>query len=298
MPNSSYAIAFGAMASTCEVRLAAGDEAEARRLAQIAIAEVHRIEYKYSRYRDDSIVSRINAAAGIDAVACDDETQSLFGYADALFAASGGLFDITSGVLRRAWNFRAARVPSAAELAPLLDLIGWHGVAWRAGENRIRLPKAGMEIDFGGFGKEYAADRAAALLIGQGVRHGYVNLGGDMRVIGPQPDGKPWSIGIQDPRQADRTIASIPVESGALTTSGDYERYFELDGRRYCHILDPRSGMPVNGWRSISVLAPLAVAAGSYSTIAMLKAADALPFLDDAKLGYLAIDQHGDMHSK
>jgi thiamine biosynthesis lipoprotein len=298
MPNSSYAIAFGAMASTCEVRLAAGDETEARRLAQIAIDEVHRIEYKFSRYRDDSIVSRISAAAGIEAVACDDETQSLFGYADALFAASGGLFDITSGVLRRAWNFRAARVPSAAELAPLLDLIGWHGVAWYAGENRIRLPKAGMEIDFGGFGKEYAADRAAALLIGQGVRHGYVNLGGDMRVIGPQPDGKPWSIGIQDPRHADRTIASIPVESGALTTSGDYERYFELDGRRYCHILDPRSGMPVNGWRSISVLAPLAVAAGSYSTIAMLKGADALPFLDDAKLGYLAIDQHGDMHSK
>ena len=295
MSNSSFAIAFGAMASTCEVRLAAVDEASARGLAQIAIDEVHRIETKYSRYRDDSIVSRINAAAGIAAVVCDDETQSLFGYADTLFVASGGLFDITSGVLRRAWNFRVARVPPAAELAPLLELIGWQGVAWSRTENRIRLPKAGMEIDFGGFGKEYAADRAAALLIAHGVRHGYINLGGDMRIIGPQPDGQPWSIGIQDPRHADQTIASIPIESGALTTSGEYERYLELDGKRYCHILDPKSGMPVAGWRSISVLAPLAVAAGSYSTIAMLKGDAALPFLDEAGVAYLAIDQDGRM---
>jgi thiamine biosynthesis lipoprotein len=296
--GATYSIGFGAMASTCEVRLAAPDEVAARRLAQLAVDEVRRIEVKYSRYRSDSIVSRINAAAGLESIDCDDETASLFGYADALFFASGGLFDITSGVLRRAWNFRVPQVPGAEQLEPLLDLIGWQTVQWQATDKRIGLPKGGMEIDFGGFGKEYAADRAASILLEHGVRHGYVNLGGDMRIMGSQPDGRPWSIGIQDPRHADRTIASIPIETGALTTSGDYERFFEIDGRRYCHILDPRSGMPVDCWRSISILAPLAVAAGSYSTIAMLKGDAALDFLDAANLAYLAVDRTGKVHSR
>lgn len=295
---STFGVTFGAMASTCEVRLAARDEDEARRLAQFAIDEVRRIEVKYSRYRPDSIVSRINAAAGQGSVECDDETVSLFGYADALHQASGGLFDITSGVLRRAWNFREARIPTAEQLQPLLALIGWGDVRWQAGSTQIALPRAGMEIDFGGFGKEYAADRAAAILVAQGVQHGYVNLGGDMRIVGPQPDGSPWVIGIQDPRRHDTTVAAIPIESGALTTSGDYERYFDLDGRRYCHILDPRTGMPVETWRSVSVLAPLAVAAGSYSTIAMLKGDGALAFLDQARLAYLAVDREGQVHSR
>lgn len=298
MSISIFGVAFGAMASTCEVRLAAADEDEARRLAQFAIDEVHRIEIKYSRYRPDSIVSRINAAAGQDGVDCDDETAALFGYADTLYAASNGLFDITSGVLRRAWNFREPRIPSDAQLQPLLALIGWDGVHWQAGDKRIALPRTGMEIDFGGFGKEYAADRAAAILVEQGVRHGYVNLGGDMRIVGPQPDGTAWIIGIQDPRQHDKTVAAIPVESGALTTSGDYERFFDLDGRRYCHILDPRTGMPVQTWRSVSVLAPLAVAAGSHTTIAMLKGDGALDFLDQSGLAYLAVDREGQVHAK
>jgi thiamine biosynthesis lipoprotein len=253
----TFGVAFGAMASTCEVRLAARDEEEARRLAQPAIDEVRRIEVKYSRYRPDSVVSRINAAAGQGSVECDDETVSLFGYADALHQASGGLFDITSGVLRRAWNFREARIPTAEQLRPLLALIGWSGVQWQTGSSHIALPRAGMEIDFGGFGKEYAADRAGAILAEQGVQHGYVNLGGDMRIVGPQPDGSPWVIGIQDPRRHDTTVAAIPIESGALTTSGDYERYFDLDGRRYCHILNPHTGMPVETWWRPAVTRPL-----------------------------------------
>jgi thiamine biosynthesis lipoprotein len=296
--QATFGVAFGAMASTCEVRLAASDEVEARRLAQPAIDEVRRIEVKYSRYRHDSIVSRINAAAGRGSVECDDETVALFGYADALHKASDGLFDITSGVLRHAWNFREARIPAVEQLQPLLALIGWGSVQWQAETARIALPRVGMEIDFGGFGKEYAADRAATILAGHGVRHGYVNLGGDMRIVGPQPDGSPWVIGIQDPRRHDATVAAIPIESGALTTSGDYERYFELGGRRYCHILDPRTGMPAVTWRSVSVLAPLAVAAGSYSTIAMLKGDGALAFLDHSDMPYLAVDSEGKVHAR
>lgn len=279
--------------------LCAPSEAAARALAQPAIDEVLRIERTYSRYRADSVVGRINAAAGSgEWLALDAEAAGLLDYAAQLHALSGGLFDITSGVLRRAWDFRTPRLPSREELAPLLELVGWQHVergdgALYGGAAAVRLPRAGMEIDLGGFGKEYAADRAAALLLARGVRHGYLNLGGDLRVLGPQADGAPWRIGIQDPRDQGRTIAAIDIAQGALATSGDYERFFELEGRRYCHILDPRSGVPVTHWRSVSVLAPLAVAAGSASTIAMLLGEEAPAFLDGSGFAWLAQDRHG-----
>lgn len=284
------------MASRCEVRVAAASEQAADVLAQAAIAEVARIERKYSRYRADSALSLINAAAGSAWCEVDSETDALLDYAATLFDSSEGRFDITSGVLRRAWNFREARLPSPAELAPLLRLAGWDRVERAPG--RVRLPLAGMELDFGGFGKEYAADRAAAALAAQGVRHGYVNLGGDLHVIGPQPDGSPWLIGIQDPRDDTQLAASIPVSAGALATSGDYERFIEVEGKRYCHILDPASGYPPGHWRSVSVLAPLCIAAGSFATLAMLRGGDALAFLDDSALGYLAIDFEGRVYQQ
>jgi thiamine biosynthesis lipoprotein len=289
-------ISFKAMASGCEVVLSADDAEQARSLAQAAIDEVHRVETKFSRYLPDSIVSRINTAAGQDPVECDDETWALLDYADALYRTSGELFDITSGVLRRVWNFQTPRVPSDEELADVRSLIGWQRV--ERDKHRVRLPDAGMEIDFGGFGKEYAADRAGAILAAQGVRHGYVNLAGDMRVVGPKPDGRPWMIGIQDPRHKERVMATIPVEQGGLATSGDYERFFELDGRRYCHVLDPRSGRPVMFWRSVSVVAPLAVVAGNCTTIAMLKQSEGLAFLEASGMNYLAMDQQGNIHQK
>ncbi len=291
-----YRIPFKAMASTCEVVIADTDEQAMFAKAQEAIAEVRRIEVKYSRYRPDSIVSRINAQAGGDAVSCDEETVALFDYAAALHQASNGLFDITAGILRQAWDFKSQRVPAADELHVLCERIGWHK-AERAGD-RFRLPQAGMEIDFGGFGKEYAADRAAAVLEAAGVTNGYVNLGGDIRVLGPKPDGQAWVMGIQDPRQHDKIAASIPLTAGALATSGDYERYFETDGLRYCHILNPRTGMPVSYWRSISVLAPLTALAGSCTTIGMLKEGDALAYLRQTGLRFLAIDQQGIVHTQ
>jgi thiamine biosynthesis lipoprotein len=283
--------AFTAMACACEIVV--DDPAPPAAIAA-AEAEVRRIEAKFSRYRPDSVISRINAAAGGAALACDAEVMQLLDHADALFRASDGLFDITAGVLRRAWDFKQPRLPAEAELARACALIGWERVQRDGGA--VRLPDAGMELDFGGFGKEYAADRAAAVLAAAGVRHGYVSLGGDMRVLGPKADGAPWMIGIQHPRRAGAVIASIPVERGGLATSGDYERFFDLEGRRYCHLLNPRSGRPVTFWRTISVVAPLAVLAGNCSTIAMLKEADALDFLAAAGVGYLAMDQDGALH--
>ncbi len=292
----TFRIPFKAMASACELVLAVDDEPQAQALARAAIGEIQRIEAKYSRYQPDSIISRINAAAGLQAVACDDETWSLLGYADSLYRASDGLFDITSGVLRRAWNFQQARLPSQQALADLQGLIGWPKVEREA--QQVRLSEPGMELDFGGFGKEYAADRAGAILASSGLRHGYVNLAGDMRMLGPKPDGKPWMIGIQNPRDKTAILATIPVERGGLATSGDYERFFELDSKRYCHILDPRSGQPVTYWRTVSVVAPLAVVAGNCATIAMLKQAEGLAFLEACGMDYLAVDHQGEIHVK
>lgn len=296
MVNPVFTIEFQAMASRCEIRLAAASGAEARALAEPALEEVRRIEAKYSRYRADSIVSRINAAAGAGPVACDEETVALLDYADAVYASSGGRFDITSGVLRRAWDFRLGTLPSPQTLGGLLPLVGWEHV--RRDSGSVMLAKAGMELDFGGFGKEYAVDRAAEILLAQGVQHGYVNLGGDMRFLGPRPDGEEWSIGIQHPRNAQATVASVPFNRGALATSGDYERFFEVDGRRYCHVLDPRSGMPVTYWRSVSVVSPMAIAAGSCSTTAMLLERDGLDFLEQSGLSFLAIDQDGQIYRR
>ncbi|GAB3470255.1 FAD:protein FMN transferase [Massilia terrae] len=289
-----YRLPFRAMASQCEVVLAADDVDAANRLAGAAIAEVLRIEATYSRYRSDSIVGRINAAAGQDFVDCDEETQRLLDFADQLYEESGGLFDITSGVLRRAWDFKAARVPSADELAACIACIGWRRVERKG--SAIRLPRAGMELDFGGFGKEYAADRAAEALLALGVRHGYVNLAGDLRLCGPRPDGAPWMVGIQHPREPGAVFASMGMRSGALATSGDYERFFDHDGQRYCHILDPRSGRSVTHWRSVSVVAPQAIVAGAVSTIAMLKQEAGLAWLRASGFDFLAIDHTGAVH--
>ena len=262
-----------------------------------AIADVRRIEAKYSRYRDDSVTSAVNRAAGGAPVAIDAETAALLAYADQCHRLSGGRFDVTSGVLRRAWNFRRSPpcLPDAAALAALCALVGWQEVEWD--ERSIRLPRSGMEIDFGGIGKEYAADRAAAILAERGVRHALVNLGGDVRALGGQADGTPWRVGVRHPRATDAraAIASVEIADGAVATSGDYERYIEVDGRRYCHLLDPRTGWPVRAWQSISVVAPLAVVAGSVATIAMLLADDAPDFLASQGLPWLGVDAAGEV---
>jgi len=286
---------FTAMASPCQIVLDGRDERLLARAADAAIAEVRRIESKYSRYLPASVVSRINAAAGAAPVEVDEETASLLDFAGELWRVSEGLFDATSGVLRRAWDFKQARVPEAAELQALLPLVGWPQVERKAGG--VRLPRAGMELDFGGFGKEYAADRAAAVLQQHEVQHALVNLGGDIHVLGPRglPElqGAPWQIAIARPRpDGEGPLATLPVGRGGLATSGDYERYFEQDGRRYCHILDPRTGWPATAWRSVSVVAPNTTAAGALATVAMLRH-DGDAWLKSQNARFLAVRADG-----
>jgi FAD:protein FMN transferase len=288
---------FHAMGTACRIRLAGSSEAGAQAAADAAIAEVRRIENKYSRYREDSIVSRINAAAGSGTpIEVDPETADLLDFADRLHAYSEGLFDITTGVLRSVWDFRSARLPDPAAVAAVLTRVGWQHVRWQ--RPHIELTLAGMELDFGGFGKEYAADRAGTVLMERSIAGGLVNLGGDLRVIGPHADGRPWSLGIAHPRREGEVIAGIELSRGGLATSGDYERYFEQDGRRYCHILDPRTGWPVQHWQSISVTGPACLAAGALSTIAMLSGARAHEFLRSQGVGFLTVDANSHVHQE
>lgn len=287
-----FRFTFRAMASEHELTIEAAETFDAASAARAAIAEVQRIESKYSRYRDDSVASAINRAAGGAAVAIDAETAALLRYADECYRLSEGAFDVTSGVLRRAWNFRRVppRLPDEGILESLRALIGWSRVEWSAAS--VRLPQAGMEIDFGGIGKEYAADRAATVLADKGVANALVNLGGDVRALGSQPCGAPWRVGIVHPRNSGGVIGEVDLTDAAVATSGDYERYFEIDDRRYCHILDPRTGWPVGHWQSASVVAPLCIVAGSLATVAMLRA-DAAAFLRGQGCRFLLVDRAG-----
>jgi FAD:protein FMN transferase len=286
------------MASPCELLLEGRGEAALRRGAAAAIAEVRRIESKFSRYLPQSVVSRINAAAGAEPVDVDAETASLLDFAATLWTSSDGLFDATSGVLRRAWDFKAQRLPAPGEIEILLPLVGWKQVEWNGAA--IRLAKPGMQLDFGGFGKEYAADRAAGVLLEHGVLHALVNLGGDIHVLGPHgvPElaGQPWQVAIERPRPGEGgALATLAIERGGIATSGDYERFFELEGKRYCHILHPRTGWPVDAWQSITAVAANTTAAGALSTIGMLKCAEAVDWLTGQDCAFLAVRADGEL---
>ncbi len=266
------------------------------KIAKVCVEEVVRIEQKYSRYLPSSVISLINQASGIQSTPIDAETFELLTFANELFKSSQGLFDITSGILRRVWDFKSKRIPSKEEIDQLLPLISWPSV--RLDSQEIYLPQKSMEIDLGGFGKEYAADRVAKILTESNIQSGFINLSGDIKVIGPKLDNSAWQMGIQNPRQSHQLLASIPIHQGALATSGDYERFFSVGNKRYCHILRPDTGLPVNHWQSVSVVAPLAIVAGSCSTITMLLQEEGLTYLNNTGFSYLAIDSQGQVHQK
>lgn len=288
---------FKAMACACEISLGllpGQDLAWAQDKARLAMAEVQRIEAKYSRYRASSVVSQINAAAGLHPTELDAETLSLIDFADRMHEQSEGLFDITSGVYRQIWDFQKAQCPTPEQIEAMRPLVGWQQVQ-REGQ-QLFLPKQGMQIDLGGLGKEYAADRAALVLRQHGVQHALVNLGGDIASIGTKPDGQAWAAGIRHPRELTRIMASLNLSGQALATSGDYERFFERAGQRYCHIIDPQTGWPVQHFWSVSVVAPSCLLAGAVGTTIMLKQAQATPeWLKQLNLPVLWVDHSGEV---
>lgn len=269
------------MGGPCEVLAEMEDELEAGEVFDAAAECAWLVEQKFSRYRPDNIVARINNAGGAP-VEVDDETASLLDFAEMMHRLSDGLFDITSGVLRRAWRFDGGNnIPSRAEIVALLPLVGWSKVCW----NRPVLTlRPGMQIDFGGIGKEYAVDLAAQIAARMTNAPVLVNFGGDLAVTRQRAGARPWRVGIESvdpsaggPRKATRLI---DLAAGALATSGDTHRFVSARGERLPHILDPRDGRPVRGApRSVTVAAPTCTNAGMFTTLAMLRGAGAEEFL-------------------
>lgn len=257
--------------------------------------EVVRIQNKFSRYDTNSIISSINNSAGQDSCyKLDEETRSLFHYADSLYRQSNKLFDITSGVLRKAWNFKDKVLPREEDVKKLLPYVGWEKVVLK--NSTISLPVKGMEIDLGGIGKEYAVDRAANILEDYQVKHALINFAGDIKIIGKQPDNKFWNIGLIDPRKDGILPINIKMADISIATSGDYERFFEVNGRRYCHIINPLTGYPTEDLQSVSVFHESCLIAGSFSTITMLLGEKkGLEFLKDIKIPFIIINKVGNI---
>ena len=283
---------FQAMGTPCEIQLFAKTELKARSVAKAVMADVHKLEARYTRYRSDSFLSAINRVASTGGrIEVDEVTAGLLNYAAICYEQSDGYFDITSGILRRAWNFKSDVLPDEAQIKALLTKIGWQKLRWKSPV--LEFPTAGMEIDFGGVVKEYAVDRAAALCQSAGIRHGVINLGGDIKVIGPRGDGSPWRVGIRHPRQKKGLLDTLLLSEGALASSGDYERCILIEGVRYGHVLNPKTGWPVRYLSSVSVVGDFCVVAGSASTIAMLKEDKGSAWLDAMGLPHLWVDVNG-----
>lgn len=276
-------VRFTSMGSPCDIRIMTIDQRLGAYVLEQAVKEVQRLNDKYSRYRSDSIISQINQSAGSGHfIVLDEETNAIINYADVCYQQSDGLFDITSGVLRKAWDFKALKhktaLPSQTLINQLLTVVGWEKVLWNG--DSFALPEKNMEIDFGGIVKEYSADAVATLCLKNGIDSGLVDLGGDIRIIGPYPENETWTVHIQDPQKIKKSCAQLDVLRGGIATSGVYERYIEIDGKRYAHLLNPKTGWPVEEFMtSLTILAEQCVIAGSVATIGMLKGREGLSWL-------------------
>jgi thiamine biosynthesis lipoprotein len=283
---------FSAMASDCQVLMECADWLLAARLLEGVQRECKRIEHKFSRYRADSLIAQIHAAQG-QPVTVDAETARLLDFADQLYRLSEGAFDISSGVLREVWQFDGSdRVPSTEAVNTCLARVGWSKAGWQSPQ--LTLPQ-GMQIDLGGIGKEYAVDRCFDWLASQFDGAFLINFGGDLRARGPRLSGQAWQVGIESISQPDakqatfsttthrkttNAAAQLALITGAVATSGDSQRYVMYQGQRLGHILDPRTGWPVqHAPHAITVYAQTCTQAGMVATLAMLQGANAATFL-------------------
>ena len=269
---------FVAMASPCEVLIEQAPQALAHQIVDAVAGCAWRIERKFSRYRSDSVVHKINSSAG-HSVVLDEESAALIDFAATLTKMSEGGFDITSGVLRKVWTFDGGSViPSQAQIDAVMTQVGWRHVQWR---KPVLQMQPGMQIDLGGIGKEYAVDQAAARV--ENIAPGLsclINFGGDVVVRNPRRDGQPWRVGIEAAEHAGTALHVVHLNRGGLATSGDSRRFVLHEGRRYSHIIDARTGWPVaDAPHSITVAADTCSQAGTLTTLAMLRGKDCEQFL-------------------
>lgn len=266
-----YRLQFRAMGTHNEVLYAANSASMAAAFRGDLLAWVDAFEKKVSRFRDDSLVSEINRSAGKQWVTIDQETEELIALTDWFHWKTKGIFDPTLLPLIRLWDYHAPepKLPASVDVARARALAGWQKVQREPG--RIRLPTAGMAIDLGGIGKEYAVDKAIVLAKRHGVTSAMVNFGRDIRVIGHPPEDGPWRIGLENPGDADACWSGVALGNQAVCGSGMYARGFDIGGRRYGHILDPRTGWPAeSGCTAAWVIAPSCTEAGILSSAAVV----------------------------
>lgn len=283
--NGLFNVTFSAMASPCEFLIDTTDKGLALAIAEAGVAEVKRIEHKFSRYVLGNVCHSINNANG-QPVEIDNECYRLLSFGQSCFDLSSGLFDLTSGVLRRVWKFDGSdRLPTQQQIDSVLPFVGWQHV--QMSEQHIQM-KAGMEIDFGGIGKEYAVSRVADLCKKMASHVSVlINLGGDIQITIPREHRQPWSVGIEDSHNAAGESKIISIVEGALATSGDAKRFLLKHGLRYSHILNPKTGWSImHAPSSITTLAPLCIQAGCLATIALLQGRDAESFLNEQGVQY------------
>ena len=264
-------LTFHAMGTRCRVLLQEPSRNVADGYFDHLLNWVADFEAKYSRFLGSSLISRINDAAEREWVEVDEETQRLTGLCSELFFFTHGSFDPTSLPLIRLWNWKAnpPQIPTDAAINQARELVGWNKVQRRPGA--IFLPRAGMCLDFGGIGKEYAVDMAVTMALQHGVKDILVDFGQDIRVHGTPPGRPAWHVGLENPKNPGSCWGSVAVTNHAVASSGDYLRHFIQGGRRYGHIIDPRTGYPVNnGCLAVSVVAPTCTVAGILTTSAFI----------------------------
>ena len=259
--------------------------------------ELQRIERKFSFYLDSSLVSLINKSAGTNrTITIDDEFASLLRFADTLYGESNGAFDPTAGILKDVWNLDRPSLPEDGEVTEKLRCVGWRKLDWSSHSARLSL--RGMKIDLGGIVKEYAVDFAAKILRDSKISSALVDLAGDISLIGGKPDGSPWEISVRHPRLSQKSVTMLRLSDISIATSGDYERAIIMNGKRYSHLINPKTGWPVNGLVSCSVISEQCLIAGGSASTALLKeASDGIDWLEDIGLPYLAIDPSLEVYS-
>lgn len=266
---------FNAMGTVCQIQFQTDSVAARNAFIQAVTTWVARFEDKFSRFRPSSLISRINDAAGVAAVELDEEAESLFALCDWFHWSTRGVFDPAALPLIKLWDYHIPHdsLPDESRVRSALALCGWNKIQRQKGT--FLLPEKGMGIDVGGIGKEYAVDRVFEMANQAGIQDVLVNFGHDLRVQGEPPEKGPWRIGLEDPNDPGRCWGGVVVQNRAVTTSGNYARNMKINGEQFGHILDPRTGFPVNnGCLSVSVIAPTCTEAGILSTTAFILGGD------------------------
>ena len=267
--NSAHAEWFSdqqaIMGTTVRVELWHNDATTARASIDLAMEQLRRIDALMSPFKPASELFKINKSASVEPVHVGHEIFNLIAHSMDYSALSDGGFDITYATIGRYYDYRLGLRPTDKQIAAALPNIGYRKLLLDSLNTTIKFARPGMSIDLGGIAKGYAVDCAMAELIKQGISRAIVTAGGDTRIIGDRV-GRPWMIGVRDPRNKEKMIAVLPLTDRAISTSGDYERYFERDGVRYHHILDPKTGRSITSTRSVTIIGPDATTTDALST--------------------------------